>query len=71
MFGVLSPFSCANSHPRATRVLKQQQHVSVRNKPENSTCPAGNLKTNATCPPQFQLALYDSFLKMFIHEKFI
>ena len=24
---------------------------SVRNKPENSTCPAGNLKTNATCPP--------------------
>ena len=25
---------------------------SVRNKPENSTCPAGNLKTNATCPPQ-------------------
>ena len=27
--------------------------TSVRNKPENSTCPAGNLKTNVTCPPQF------------------
>ena len=24
---------------------------SIRNKLENSTCPAGNLKTNATCPP--------------------
>ena len=26
--------------------------ISARNKPENSTCSAGNLKTNATCPPQ-------------------
>ena len=26
---------------------------SVRNKPENSTCPTGNLKTKAICPPQF------------------
>ena len=24
---------------------------SVRNKPENSTCLAGNLKANSTCPP--------------------
>ena len=26
---------------------------SVRNKQENSTCPTGNLKTKATCPPRF------------------
>ena len=26
---------------------------SVRNKPENPTCPAGNLKTIETCPTQF------------------
>ena len=24
----------------------------VRNKTENSSCPAGKLKTNATCPPR-------------------
>ena len=36
---------------------------SVRNKSENLTCPAGNLKANATCPPQFQLGLHDSFIK--------
>ena len=28
-------------------------NFSVRNKPENSTYPAGNLKTNETCPTQF------------------
>ena len=33
--------------------LTVQCSLSVGNKPENSTCPAGNLKTNATCPPQF------------------
>ena len=33
-------------------VMKFVWKDNVRNKPENSTCPAGNLKTNATCPPQ-------------------
>ena len=35
-----------------TRLFTDVGKSSVRNKPENSTCRAGNLKTNTTCPPQ-------------------
>ena len=34
-------------------VLRLYSENSVRNKPENSTCPVGILKTNAACPPPF------------------
>ena len=56
------------------RVSLKCSPYSVRNKPENANCPASNLKTNATCPPQFKFALHDSFinfLKMLISGNFV
>ena len=43
-------------------LVKMFTAYSVRNKPENANCPTSNLKTNATCPPQFKLALHNSFI---------